>query len=177
MGHSRDLSIDQRRRLAWRFEAPPLLAMPSRRWLIVLVGVSACVALGSATAGYVGLGPLSRLRMTETRLQPQAVHLLGASGDPFIAMVGVRWTKEGYCSGQFRVQATESLTEVRIGVVTSREYRYGACADLGTVDNMAWAPLRLTSPLGQRVFVRASDGVRLPLFGVCGRPVCPEIPR
>jgi hypothetical protein len=143
----------------------------------VLVGVAACIALGLATAGYVGLGPLSRLRMTETQLQPQAVHLLGAPGDPLIAMVGVTWTKEGYCSGQFRVQATESLTEVRIGAVTSREYRYGTCAGLGTVDNIAWAELRLTSPPGQRVFVRASDGVRLPLFGVCGRPVCPEIPR
>jgi hypothetical protein len=133
--------------------------------------------LGLAAAGYFGGGgPFAGLQVTETQLQPQAVHLLGDGGDPLVVMVGVTWTKDGYCSGQFTVQATESATEIRIGAVTSREYRYGSCAGLGTEANMAWAPLRLTSPPGQRAFVRASDGAHLPLFGYCGRPVCPAIP-
>ena len=35
MGHSRDLSIDKRCRLAHRFESSPLLTMPGRSCLIV----------------------------------------------------------------------------------------------------------------------------------------------
>jgi hypothetical protein len=75
----------------------------------------------------------------------------------------VRWTKEGWCIGQFTVQATETPTEVRVGTVTSREYPDGSCAGVGTADNMAGAELRLASPLGDRIVIRESDGARLPI--------------
>jgi hypothetical protein len=44
---------------------------------------------------------------------------LGEGGDPLVVMIGVTWTKNGYCSGQFKVQATETATEVRVGTVLS----------------------------------------------------------
>jgi hypothetical protein len=78
-------------------------------------------------------------------------------------MVGVLWSKDGYCSGQFTVDGTETATEIRVGTVVSREHSGGTCSGLGTMDNMAWAELRLASPLGDRVVVRDSDGARLPL--------------
>jgi hypothetical protein len=38
-----------------------------------------------------------------------------------------------------------------------------SCAGLGTAENLAWADFRLTSPLGDRVVVRDSDGSALPV--------------
>ena len=91
------------------------------------------------------------------------MRLLGESGDPLVILIGVRWTKDGWCSGQFTVRATETPTEIRVSNVTSHEYHYGICAGLGTADNMAWAEVRLTTPLGNRAVVRDSDGTRLPV--------------
>lgn len=105
-----------------------------------------------------------RYHSIKRRRAPQAVHLLGEGGDPDVVMVGVRYAKDGYCSGQFTVRATETVTEVRIDDVVNREMRFGgACAGLGTADGMAWAELRLAAPLGQRRAVRAADGVELPI--------------
>jgi hypothetical protein len=135
----------------------------SRRWLLVVVAASACAALGTAAAGFLGVGPLSGLAVTETRLQPQLVALLKAPGDPDVVLVGVTWTEEGYCLGQFDVRATETPTEVRIGPVTSREDPRVACAGIGTADNLAWVEVRLAAPLGGRAVVRGSDGSALPV--------------
>jgi hypothetical protein len=127
--------------------------------LLRLVAVSALVAGVAACDA----GPFAVDRVTETRLQPQAAMLLGEGGDPLVVMIGVPWSKDGYCSGQFTVSGTETATEVRVGTVVSIEHSTGGCAGLGTADHTAWAPLRLTSPLGDRVIVRDSDGARLPV--------------
>jgi hypothetical protein len=136
----------------------------ARRWLVVLVAASAFVGFAGVGAGFLSIGPLARLGVTETELQPQVVRLLDEGADPLV-FIGVTWMKGGYCSGQFKVQAVETATEVRVGMVLSRENRGVpmSCAGLGTVDNMAWASLRLSSPLGGRVMVRDSDGSLLPI--------------
>ena len=87
----------------------------------------------------------------------------GEGGDPLVIMIGVKWTKDGWCSGQFTVQATETPTEVHVGHVTSREHSKGMCAGLGTADNTAWAYVQLAAPLGDRVVIRDSDGAPLPV--------------
>src|SRR5262245_20021238 len=117
------------------------------------------VAVGALLAGMTAC-----VRVTETQLEPQAVLLLGEHGDPLVIMIGVTWTKDGWCSGQFTVTATETATEVHVGTVTSREYKGGACAGLGTLNNMAWADVHLASPLGDRVVIRDSDGAHLPIL-------------
>ena len=89
--------------------------------------------------------------------------MLAPPGDPLVLAVAVQWTKEGYCAGQFEVEATETATEVRVGTVTSREREGMLCAGLGTVDNLAWVDIHLAAPLGTRSAVRASDGATLPL--------------
>ncbi len=132
-----------------------------RRCLLLLHLVAACTVLTGVTA--CDAGPFAADRMTETQLEPQAARVLGEAGDPLVIMIGVTWTKEGWCSGQFTVQATETPTEIHVGNVTSREDRHGDCAGIGAADNMAWAELRLASPLGDRVVVRDSDGARLPI--------------
>lgn len=131
-----------------------------RRWLLLHL-VAAFAVLAGVTA--CDLGRFAPDRVIETQLEPQFVGLPGEGGDPLVIYVVVTWTKEGWCSGQFTVQAIETPTEVRVGKVTSREYPGGSCAGVGTVDNMAGAELRLASPLGDRVVVRDSDGARLPI--------------
>jgi hypothetical protein len=132
-------------------------------WLLLAISVLICALLGFVAAGYGGRGPLSTLGVTVTELQPQAVRLLGEGGDPLVILIGVHWTKDGWCSGQFTVQATEYPTEIRVSNVTSREYHFGDCADLGTAEGMAWADVHLSAPLGERAVVRDSDGTRLPV--------------
>ena len=135
----------------------------TRRWLVVAVTALACAAIGAVAAGSRSVGPLARLGVTETRLQPQLVSLLAPPGDPLVLLVGVTWAKEGYCDGQFDVHVTETASEVKIGTVVSREDPRMVCAGLGTVENLAWAGFRLASPLGGRVVVRDSDGSALPI--------------
>ena len=139
--------------------------MKRRSTLVVAtILVVTCGVLGLVAAGCRGQGPLSALGLTVSEHPPVAVRELGEGGDPLVIMIGVRWTEDGYCSGQFRVTATETPTEVRVSNVTSRAYRYGSCAGVGTADNTAWADLRLASPLGDRAVVRDSDGAHLPVI-------------
>ncbi|GAB1688290.1 hypothetical protein [Krasilnikovia sp. M28-CT-15] len=135
----------------------------TRRRLVVAATTLACAAVGAGAAGLQGIGPLARLAVTETRLEPQVVTLLNPPGDPLAVLVGVPWTKEGYCVGQFEVEATETPTEVTVGAVVSREDPTGPCAGVGTVDNLAWVDFQLVAPLGSRAVVRSSDGAALPI--------------
>lgn len=100
----------------------------------------------------------------ETPLEPQSVMLLPAGNDPRQVQVSVKWLKDGWCVGQFRAQATETTTQVRLGPVIDHEYPHGPCAGVGSVGNLAWADLTLKAPLGQRSVVRASDGATLPVL-------------
>ncbi|GAB2577445.1 hypothetical protein Aab01nite_11680 [Paractinoplanes abujensis] len=127
-----------------------------RKWIpwAVVTGVVAAALV-------VVAGP--RLLTTETRIEPQVVRLLGSGGDPLVLMVGFRWIEEGFCDGQFTVEAVETTTTVTIGTVVSRERDGMMCAGLGTVDEMAWVDVNLRAPLGTRSAVRSSDGVTLAL--------------
>ncbi len=135
--------------------------MWSGRWRLLLTHVAVACVMLAVTA--CDLGALAPDHVTVTRLEPQSVRLPGEGGDPLVILIGVTWTKEGWCSGQFTVEATETPTEVRVGYVTSREHSKGWCAGLGTADSTAWADVQLVSPLGDRVVIRDSDGARLPM--------------
>jgi hypothetical protein len=130
------------------------------KWVAIVV---ACAVLGYGIAGCVGLVTVPFGPVVVTRLEPEAIAFLGEGGDPYVVVVGFPWTKDGYCSGQFHVSAVESATTIRVGTVVSRESRFGACAGLGTANNMAWVDLRLSLPPGDRSFVRDSDGASLPV--------------
>lgn len=117
----------------------------------------------------MALGPL-----TEESLQPQVVSLLPEGNDPRVISIGVTWTEPGWCVGQFQVKATETATEVRVGTVVSRLNANDMCAGVGTAGNMAWADLRLASPLGSRAVIRDSDGAALPVFAQTASLACQD---
>lgn len=54
--------------------------------------------------------------------------------------------------------------ELGIRVVAGGNHRLADCAGIGISDNTAWVALRLAMPLGNRVVVRESDEVRLPIL-------------
>lgn len=128
-----------------------------RPWVIALAGLVVVAAV------YFGGRQLTRPQFIETSIQPEIVSPL-ANGSPRDFNVGFTWRESGWCVGEFRVSATESATQVRVGPVIDRVASGGACAGVGTVGNMAWAPLTLGSPLGKRLVVRDSDGAPLPVF-------------
>ena len=132
--------------------------------------VAAVVALALVAAVWYAVGQHLIVHVTEESLLPQVV--TPSESDPLTLRVGVIWTESGWCAGQFRVKATETTTQVRVGPVISRTSSGGACAGLGTVDNMAWASLTLASPLGPRSTVRDSDGVPLPVHVFVTRLAC-----
>jgi hypothetical protein len=134
-----------------------------RRWVIPVAAVAAVVMLGVVAFGYYGYGPLGQLNLTESEHDPVAVSFPGEGADANVMLVGIAWTKDGYCSGQFTAAVTETPTEVRVGRVLSREYRNGTCAGLGTENNTAWVDVVLSAPLGGRRVIRASDGTPLPV--------------
>ena len=139
------------------------------RRLRIAVAVAVPVALVLLVAGCLGAGPLSVIGVDERRVEPRSVALLGQGGDPLVVMVRFPWPGDGFCSGQFHVDAVETATQVRIGTVVSRVTRWGgSCAGLGTVDGMAAAELRLSAPLGLREVVRARDGDPLPVLAPPG---------
>jgi len=128
-----------------------------------VLGVGLLVAGVLAFAGYNGAGPLSsKLGVAVSEVAPVGFAELGPSGDPLVINVLIPWPEDGYCSGQFTVSAIQSDQEVRVSQVTSRVFRGGGCAGLGTWKGTAVAQLTLESPLGQRKVVRASDGTPLP---------------
>lgn len=129
--------------------------------LLVAAAATAMSLLVCLGAGRLGVGPFG---VVVTEHQPQLV-IFDPVADPAHLWVLVAWDKDGYCSGQFTVAASETATEVRVGVVTSREHRRGDCAGLGS-DGTAAASLQLASPLGDRAVVRDADGVRLPVRDV-----------
>jgi hypothetical protein len=134
---------------------------PTRRWLNAIAAIA--VAVVTVAAVLFGVQEVRSL-VRETSLQPQAVRLLGEGGDPLVVLVGVTWTEDGYCPGEFHVHATETTTKVKVGAVIRRTLLFGGtCAGVGTVNRMAWAELTLASPLGTRVAIRNSDGVVLPI--------------
>lgn len=133
--------------------------MRTRRITAAAIAAAVIAGGGLAFVGYQGIGPLApRLGVIVTRIVPQAVADLGDGGDPLTVSILFPWPGEGFCSGQFSVSAAETDQEVRVSDVTSREYRRGTCAGVGTTGGVAGVALTLARPVGQRVVVRASDG-------------------
>lgn len=124
--------------------------------------LTAAAALVVLAAIFFGFRQHLQVHFTETSIQPEVVSPQ-ENGTPRDFRVGFTWRESGWCVGEFRVKATETATQVRVGPVIDRVASSGGCGGVGTVDNMAWAPLTLTSPLGQRAVVRDSDGVVLPV--------------
>ncbi len=134
--------------------------MPAALVAVTVPGVLLLLCFG---AGRLGLGPLAVAPgPIVTQHEPQKVLLDHSS--PKLLKIGVAWSEDGYCSGQFTLSVTETPTEVRVGTVTSRDYPHGTCAGLGSWQGMAWPSVVLADPLGNRAVVRDSDGARLPLY-------------
>ncbi|WP_147433096.1 hypothetical protein [Catellatospora citrea] len=137
---------------------------------VTVLGVPLLLCVG---ASRLGLGPFAEdAGVVVTQHQPQEVRV--SEADPEFLAVGVAWSEDGYCSGQFSLPVTETPTEVRLGTVTSRVHPGGACAGLGTSNGMAWETVRLGGPLANRVVVRDIDGARLPVYDESRRPVIPS---
>jgi hypothetical protein len=143
---------------------------PARRRLIVWIAVAAVLAVAAAV--YPKVKEMARGPLSEESLQPQAVSLLPEGNDPHVISIGVTWTESGWCVGQFQATAIETTTEVRLGTVVSRLYANDMCAGVGTAGNMAWADLRLASPLRGRLVIRSSDGAALPVFAQSAALAC-----
>jgi len=139
----------------------PLLSTRGR-WL------AAAVAVILVAAAAFGIQQKMRIVITEESIQPE----FGSPQDGAGLMVGITWKRSGFCAGQFRVKVTETATEVRVDNVISRTANQGGCADVGTVDNVAWVTVQLAAPVGSRSVVRDSDGAPLPM--VLTWPTCRE---
>ena len=111
----------------------------------------------------VGLDAYRRSQVTVRVLQPEAVQL-EAGGSSRTISVGVSWPEDGYCIGQFQVEARETSAQVRVIDVVSRESHYGSCPGVGTAHHLAWGRFGLKTPLGARVVVRDRDGSALPVL-------------
>lgn len=131
-------------------------------WSVVVTAVLVPVAVVLVCLGCLGLGPLWAIGATG--IEPESVGLLGQGGDPRVVVIGFPWDEEGFCTGTFRVDVSETATEVRVGTVRAERWHIGACAGLGTVDGHAAVEARLAAPLGDRRAIRASDGAQLAIY-------------
>jgi hypothetical protein len=131
--------------------------MTAKRWFGILGILSIVLAA-------IMLATVALNRLGTTRIEPQDYALLGEGGDPLVVMVGFPWAEDGFCSGQFTIEVTETATEIRVGAVVSRNVHIGACAGIGTLDGRAAVGAFLSAPLGDRRVIRASDGAELPPY-------------
>jgi hypothetical protein len=108
-------------------------------------------------------GPFAEwLGVEKAAVTPSFVSTLGSAGDPLVVNVIFPWSRQGYCSGQFQVHATETPSMVIVSQVQSRMPRGNvSCSGLGTVEGFVGTPLELTQPLGARSVTREIDGVPL----------------
>ncbi len=130
-----------------------------RGWIPLAIAVLLIVGVpGALVAGALWY---QRGGVTEAAVQPQVVRL---GTDLHNISVGVTWTEDGWCLGEFQARAVETPSEVRVAVVHRQLTHGGACAGLGTAYNMAWADTTLNAPVGTRTVVRSSDGAQLPVL-------------
>ncbi|MGA7912645.1 MAG: hypothetical protein WCC30_14030 [Candidatus Dormiibacterota bacterium] len=130
-----------------------------RAWIPFVI--AALLIVGVPGALVVGILWYQRSGVMETALQPQVVRL---GADPRAISVGVTWTEEGWCLGDFQARATETSSEVRVAMIHRQFTHGGACAGVGTTYNTAWADVTLNAPVGTRAVVRSSDGTQLPVL-------------
>lgn len=129
----------------------------------VVVGLLAAARVGPFSPASIGPVPLAEFN--ETRWMPVAVAAGDGGDDARMMTVEFPWPHDGYCSGQFTVNVTETPTEVRVGQVVSQEPNRGqACGGIGTNGTFAVTFVRLAIPLGGRAVVRAGDSQPLPVL-------------
>lgn len=137
---------------------------------VVVLGLPLALCVG---AGRLRLGPYAEdFGVVVTQHEPTHAQVWAA--DPRYLNVGVVWSDDGYCSGQFTVAVTETPDEIRIGTVTSRLRSGGSCAGLGSVGGKAWTSVVLDRPIANRVIVRDADGARLPVYDDTWQLVVPS---
>src|SRR5258708_10300719 len=124
-----------------------------------VLGTAGLAVAALAALVYIGVSYNS---VRDTVLQPRAV-FEDPGVDPRTVEVGVTWKQEGWCLGEFHVQASETGSEVKIDAVIDRLSANSMCAGVGAVNNMAWAELHLAAPLGTRAVV-GRDGTALPYW-------------
>lgn len=125
----------------------------------VVIGAVVSAGLGTAGAAIAGVGPLT-VWIGQVSLPPVFAIDAGAA----VMTVGFEWGEDGYCPGQFAVEAVETTTSVRVlDVQTHDDHNLwgGICAGVGTADGIAWVDVELAAPLGDRTVVRDRDGVPL----------------
>jgi hypothetical protein len=130
-----------------------------RAWIPFVI--AALLIVGVPGALVVGVLWYQRSGVIETALQPQVIQL---GADPRTISVGVKWTEEGWCLGEFQARATETSSGVRVAMIHRQFTHGGACAGVGTAYNTAWADVTLQAPIGTRAVVRSSDGTHLPVL-------------
>lgn len=92
------------------------------------------------------------------------VYAASDHADPRILHVGFVYPKDGLCPGSFRVDVTETKTELRLGDVIEPKPLLGdgGCAGVGHEPGaIAWISVKLDHPINGRRFIRAADGAEL----------------
>lgn len=130
-----------------------------RAWIPFVIAVLLIVGVPGALV--VGVLWYQRSGVIEIALQPQVVRL---GADPRNISVGVTWTEEGWCLGDFHARATETSTDVRVAMIRRQFTHGGNCAGVGTAYNTAWADITLNAAVGTRAVVRSSDATQLPVL-------------
>jgi hypothetical protein len=151
--------LEQTMPLNFGRESDGPMPMSMRRRRLQALGAAGLAVAAVAALVYIGVSCNS---VSESVLQPLAV-LQNPGVDPRTVEVGVAWTQEGWCLGEFHVQASENPSEVKVDAVIDRLSANANCAGVGAVNNVAWAELHLEAPLGTRPVVRR-DGTTLPYW-------------
>jgi len=121
----------------------------SRRWwLASLLGLLAVAALTMRVAYLI-----------HQPTQPTLIAPLSVVGEPGSTNLTVvfPWLQQGFCVGQFSVAVHESATTVAVSDVV--DHGPGpVCGGIGTEGGVASVDVTLSTPLGKRHVVRATDG-------------------
>ena len=122
-----------------------------RRWLASVVGLLAVAALT------VRVVDLIHQPEPPTYIAPSSV--VGEPGSTNLTVV-FPWLQQGWCVGQFSVAVHESATAVAVGDVLVHGPG-SACAGIGSNGVVASVDVTLSTPLGKRRVIHATDGAVL----------------
>ncbi|TAK70157.1 MAG: hypothetical protein EPO13_04095 [Actinomycetota bacterium] len=142
----REFDAPRRRRRAWV------------GWLVLVLGLGIAVTVLAGVLG--GVGPLRRLGVTETALEPVAWRPTADAGH---VQVAVAIPETGLCSGDsVSVTALEAGDRISVQATRSAPTRREVCAGLGIAGDRTWVDVILDGPVGGRTVVRQADRAPLP---------------